>query len=236
MITIDEIAELEKVAELNDGHCDRCHQTIKIYGYNIGRSHAVFLRAMAQKVAETGVNNVDISTIGLAYSVRSQVTKLRFHGLIARIKNNEGAQVARHWLITHKGYDFLNGNKIDEKVLVYNNQVLGHAGRQVNIYTILGEPFDPNEPLYEELPVTPAEAKVYDDVRTPNSHMIVEAIYKSKHYADYFIKDMKYKLRINRLQMGKPVTITAIEYSDPDKHMGRVYPDIASFQKDWKVL
>lgn len=232
MITIDEIAELEKVAELNDGHCDRCHQTIKIYGYNIGRSHAVFLRAMAQKVAETGVNNVDISTIGLAYSVRSQVTKLRFHGLIARIKNDEGAQVARHWLITHKGYDFLNGNKIDEKVLVYNNQVLGHAGRQVNIYTILGEAFDPNEPLYEELPVSPAEAKAYDDLRTNSLPVIYSAVYRGSKYGTLVVGNV-YTLALSKLQVGKPifVTIKEIHMTEPRK-----YKDIAEFQKDWKVV
>lgn len=226
----DQITELEKEAEHNNGKCSKCHQTIKIYRYKINKTHANFLKAMGNAVRDSGVNDVDISTIGIAYSVRSQVTKMRQHGLIARIKNEAGAQVPRHWLITHKGWNFLNGKPIPSYVIVYNNQVLGHDG-VVNIHQALGMAYDPNAPIYEETPVSEPEARVLNDVRQPQRYMVVNAKFKGRDYLGKFKVSQVYELQIKKLEIGKPVEITGIDGTPHD----RVYADIAGFQKDWKI-
>lgn len=227
-MTTDQITELEREAELNDGHCGTCHQTIKFYSYKINRTHANFLRAMVKAVSETGENDVDISTLGLPYSSRSQVAKIRQHGLIARIKNEDGAQIANHWLITHKGWDFLNGVEIPSKVIVFSNQVLGHEGESINIGALLDEPFDKQQPTYTEAPVTEPEARTYEDVRTPKKHMEVTAVYRGSRYNKKLDVGETYRLAIERLQVGHPVIITMPH--------GMTYKDIASFQKDWKAI
>lgn len=227
MQTIEEANALEKIADSNDGHCDRCGQTIKIYRYKVSRSHAVFLRAMAEAVSASGKNDTDIGTIGIAYSVRTQVTKIRQHGLIARVKNAAGAQIPRHWLITSKGWKFLNGEPIPSKVVVFNNQVLGHDGGMVNIYATLGEKRDPEAKQYEEAPVSPAEARTFSDVRQPTLAFSQRATFRGHSYGltGVYKPGASYELVLERLQVGKPVKITA-----PHE---REYPDIAAFQKDW---
>ncbi len=224
----EQIAALEKEAEHNNGRCSKCNQTIKIYRYKINKTHASFLKAMANAVRDTGVNDVDISTIGIAYSTRTQVSKIRQHGLIARIKNAEGKQIPRRWLITHKGWEFLNGQAIPEKVIIYNNQVLGHDGADVTIYKVLSERFDPQEPIYAETPVSEPEARTYSEVRQPKKRMEIQAVYKGRGYDTGYQAGQQYDLVLDRLQLGKPVKVLAPH--------AREYRDIAAFQKDWRAL
>lgn len=211
----------------NGGRCITCSQTIKIYRYKVNKSHAVFLRAMAAKVEDSGKNDVDISTIRLSYSVRTQVTKMRLHGLIARVKDDNGAQKPRRWLITHKGWSFLDQDTIKEKVVVYNNQVLGHEGNLVSIWTVLGEPAVPQTEHIEQEPVTEKESKVYSDVRMAKKTYEVRALFKNKNTGGKFKAGGYYDLTIGNLQMGKPVNILK-----PHKMS---YPDIAAFQRDWQT-
>jgi hypothetical protein len=225
----EQIQELEREAEHNNGRCSKCNQTIKIYRYKINKTHASFLKAMANAVRDTGENDVDISTIGIAYSTRTQVSKIRQHGLIARIKNAEGAQIPRRWLITHKGWEFLNGQPIPEKVVIYNNQVLGHDGANVSIYEVLKQRFDPQEPIYAETPVSEPEARIYSDVRQPKKQLEITAIYKGrKDYSTGYETGQKYELVLDRLQLGKPVKVLAPH--------AREYRDLAAFQKDWRAI
>lgn len=227
----NQITELEKMAESNNGHCISCNQTIKIYHYKINRTHGIFLRAMALEVRTMGVNDVDISTLGLPYSIRSQVTKMRQHGLIARIKGDNGKQIARHWLITHKGYEFLNGTPIMPKVVIYNNQVLGHIGDPITIHSVMGEPGGSTE-KYTEAPITEPEAKLYDDVRTPQKYMIVNAKFKGRDYHGRFKTSQEYELQIKKLEVGNPVRVVGIDGQPYD----REYRDIAAFQQDWMAV
>lgn len=232
MLTNEQIADIEKQAAFNGGRCTNCQQTIKVYRYKLNKAHSQFIKAMANEVRASGVNDVDISTIGLAYSIRSQVTKLRQHGLIARIKNAEGAQIPRRWLVTKKGWAFVNGDKVPSKVVIYANQVLGHEGDMVNIYDVLGEKFDPIAPLYEETPVSEPEARIYKDLKKHFRYSIVDAVFKGRDYKGLFKVSRSYQLQIKRLQIGNPVEIVSID-GKPNK---KKYPDIAAFQKDWKVL
>lgn len=232
MLTNKQIENLEKIADLNDGHCPECLQTIKFYHYKINKTHAQFLRSMAEQIRVTGVNDVDISTIGLAYSIRSQVTKMRQHGLIARVKTNQGTQAARHWLITKKGWSFLNGLPIDSKVIVFNNQVLGHTGGLITIHGVLGEIFNAESPIYEETPVSVPEARTYSEVRSIKKLLNIQAKFKGRDYLGRFKTGQIYSLTIKKLALGQPVEITSID----DQPSTRTYLDIAAFQRDWGAL
>lgn len=231
-MTLQDIAELEKLAEQNDGHCPECHHVIKVYRYTINKSAAIFLRAMANAVDDSGVNDIDISTIGLPYSVRSQVAKIRQHGLLARVKNSAGAQIPSRWLITHKGWDFVNGQEIPKTAVVYNNQTLGHEGGVTTIYKILGEVFDSTAPVYNEEPISPAEARVFNNVRQPQRYMVVTAKFKGRDYSGRFKTSQHYELQIQKLEIGQPVRLQAVD----GKSTTVIYRDIADFRRYWTVV
>lgn len=198
-----------------DGKCKTCGRIIKIYRYHLNSRMARFLRAMAK---ENTKGAIDISKLDLPYSVRTQVTKMRLHGLIARHKV-EGKQVARHWLITHKGWGWLGGVDIEKTVVVYNNQVIGHEGPSITIQRA-----DP-QPLHDEEAISEPEAKTYANVRQRVA-MRVRAIFRGRSWGK-LVKGDSYELDIKTLTVGKPV-----ELSEPIEIS---YKDIAAFHKDWQV-
>ena len=225
MITHDEAVRLEQEAEGNNGRCTRCHQTIKMYRYRINETHVQFIRAMAKAVKDTGVNDVDVSTIGIPYSTRTQSSKLRQHGLIARVKDERGVQVPRHWLITKKGWGFLHGESIPSKVVIYDNQVMGHEGAPINIFQAAKEPYV--APKHEAVSLSEAEASAYTDIRQPKKFMTVDAKYYGSN-TSVLKRFGTYKLTLEKLQVGKPVIVHApIQF---------VYRDIAAFQRDWRIV
>jgi hypothetical protein len=230
MINLLEAERLEREAEQNNGRCPGCHQSIKIYRYTANKAVAIFMRAMANSVRESGINDVDLTTIGLPYSIRTQVAKIRQHGLIARVKDERGTQLASRWLITTKGWAFVNGAAIHKRVIVFNNQVLGHDGGTTTISTILGERFDPNTPLYEEAPVTTAEARTYRDVRKPQRRTEYQAIYRGRK-TDKLMPGEVHTLGIDRLAMGKPIDGTILSAGSQKIQ----YRDIAAFQREWRM-
>lgn len=217
-----EVRELEEAAAVNNGRCDRCGRVIKIYRYKLNATMANFLRRMAEEVKTTDNNDVDIAAIGLTYSQRSQVSKLRLHGLIARVKGENGKQVPGHWLITKKGWDWVSrGVAIASKVVVFENQVLGHDEETITIQEALGEPGLP-----QETPISEPEAQTYSQVRGPLLNHAFMAVYQGQR-AGRLEPGEQYEIEIEKLQVGKPVVMARPET--------RTYRDIAAFQKDWKI-
>lgn len=228
--TPEEIQELERVAEVNDGHCDRCKRVIKIYRYKANRTMALTMRQPYKAYKESGgVNDIDVRDINLVYGQRSQLSKVRLHGLIAHVKD-DGKVVQSHWLITKKGFAWLDGQAIPTKVVNFGNQVLGHEGGTITIHEALGEAPAPEQ--YESEAISTAEAGTYRNIRQPQKHMQMTATYKGHSYGSGGPQtNQTYNLELERLQVGKPVIIVTID-GEPYK---REYKDVAAFQKDWKV-
>lgn len=68
----------------------------------------------------------------------TQQTKLRFHGLIAKIKDDDGKFTGK-WLITSRAAEFLRGDiAIPLKVQTCNNKVIGHDDLTVTIREVYG--------------------------------------------------------------------------------------------------
>lgn len=225
-LTIEQIVSLELEAEQNDGRCSHCTQTIKIYRYTVNKTVAAFMRAIADEASKTGVNDVDISTIGIPYSTRTQVSKIRQHGLIARVKDERNVQIPSRWLVTTKGWNFVNGRDIPARVVVFNNQVLGHDGGTVTIHSVMGERRDPNAPLYIQTPVSEAEARTYNNVRTPLKRFKIHA--KFKGYGSGLKQGSIHELEIERMVVGQPIKLL--------EPIQSTYKDIARFQNDWEVV
>lgn len=69
----------------------------------------------------------------------TQQTKLRFHGLIAKVKDDNGTHTGE-WLITSRAADFLRGDiTVPERVQTMNNEVIGHDDHNVGIREVYGQ-------------------------------------------------------------------------------------------------
>lgn len=223
-LSAEKINEIIAVAAANDGHCDRCLRVIKVYKYGISTMMAGIMKAMAAATKETGQREIDMETLGLTHNERSQVSKMRQHGLIVQAKDGDHKK-ARHWLITTKGWQFLRGEDIPAKVVVFDNQVLGHEGGNANIRRILGEPG-----FYESDPLSTEEAAAYHNVRSePKRKIEYQAIYKGRS-AGYLVAEKTYTIYVERMQLGKPVVLYVDEQPSPME-----YRDIAAFQRSWKI-
>lgn len=223
MIDLAQAQALEKDAQKNDGHCSHCGQTIKIYRYGISNSMVRVLKAMARAGTYAG-QPIDADKLDLKHSERTQLTKLRFHALIAKVKK-DGRQVPRHWVITTKGWQFLGNKPVPAKVIIYGNQVLGHDGGETSIRRVTGMAGD-----FEQEAVSEPEARAYSDVRTPRRNTETTAVYVGHSRPDIDKDGMPVVLKIDRLQMGHPVTVMVGETGPR-----LTYKDIAAFKRDWKV-
>lgn len=220
-LTREEINKLVRVAEKNDGRCDTCHQIIRIYRYPANKTLGHILRKMAAHTLDQEGRQFDIAEVGLDHRLWSQLSKLRFHGLVAKVKDGKGKHIPRRWIITRKGWGWLRGDPIQKYVVVFDNSVLGHEGEGITIGRAEGG-MD-----YTEQPVSTAEAAVIGNAHVPKKDMKLSAIFKGRNYGG-FETGQTYELLLDRLQVGRPVKLLA-----PQE---REYRDIAAFQKDWRAV
>lgn len=205
------------------GHCDTCGSVIKIYRYKINKQIVRVLKAMNEVVKISGENKVNFTKLdNLPYRLQSQRTKMRLHGLIARVKHKDGTQVPNTWLITRKGFDFLNGSTVQEIVVVFNNTVLGHEGRLVSINQVTDE----LEVIQNN--ITTPEAEVYKDVRKPKTGMVKRAVFKGRRYDDRLETGREYEIVLDKLMVGRMITLL--------KPFHMQYRDISAFQNDWRIV
>jgi hypothetical protein len=223
MIDLEQAQKLEKEAQNNNGHCSNCGQTIKIYRYGISTSMVQVLKAMAKATQHPG-QAIDADKLNLKHSERTQLTKMRFHGLIAKVKH-DGRQVPRNWVITTKGWKFLGNKPVQAKVIIYENQVLGHDGGETTIRRIAGLAGD-----FEQEAVSEPEARAYSDVRTPRSQQTITATYRGYMRPNLGQTGIPQTLAVDRLQVGHPVMVTVVDTGDKIE-----YKDIAAFKRDWRV-
>lgn len=96
-----------------------------------------------------------------AYEMLSNITKLRFHGLVAKVKDEDGKHKKGHWLITRRGGQFLRGEiSLPAFAHTLDNRVVEHSGDLVDIKTLRREPraFEQREDItYAPAPTTPGE-------------------------------------------------------------------------------
>ena len=222
MLTSEKIDELQEIAKANDGRCDRCNRVLAIYKYKVNVPMVAFLRAAARSVDDSQKNDFDASTLGLPYSVRTQSSKLRQHGLIARVKGDDGVQLPSRWLITRKGWSFLNGEPVPAKVIVFENQVIGHDGGELTIREVSGEPN-----INESRPITPPESKEYSNLREPRKGWSVRAKYRGITRAG-LERGVVYDVEIKKIVVGQPVEMISPAHIQ--------YHDIARFQSEWQII
>lgn len=221
MVDLQQANALETEARQNDGLCTNCHQSIKIYRYSISTSMVYVLKAIG-KASRMGGDVIDVGKLDLDHNERSQLTKLRLHGLIAKVKKDQH-HIPRHWVVTTKGWQFIGGSDVPAKVVIYNNQVLGHDGGTTNIKRVTGMPGD-----FEKQSISEAESRTYASIRKPEYDKVVTAEYLG-YSSGEFVKGQEYTIKMSRLQVGKPLHVQTPMGGEQE------YKDVAAFARTWKV-
>lgn len=215
---------VEVLIKANDGICSNCHQTIAIDRYNVNQQMGLVLATMADRVRLTSSNAVNFDDIDLPYKLASQRSKMRLHGLIAKVKRADGTHVKNTWLITRKGWNWLGGAPIDKTVVAYNNQVLGHEGALVTLKQVTGDV------TLERQPIEESEAAVLQDVRTESRSQTMQAQFRGfpAGYGNRVQSGATYDIEIDHMVVGKPIKMI--------KPVQHDYRDIAAFLRDWRIV
>ncbi len=122
---------------MDDQICEHCGAKIRRYWHKITPGLVKTLVKVYKRVSEKEQNLVQMNELPLDHSEYGNFQKLRFHALIAKYKEN-GEWVARQWVITHRGANFLKGiEKIPARVQTYRNHVVGHDLKTLNVGEVM---------------------------------------------------------------------------------------------------
>lgn len=106
--------------------CPYCHQRLT-YELAIDRGTVETLKTIASYIKKKGINAVhltkELQGKGLTAYQIGNVSRLRFHGLIAKIKGEAG-----NYCLTRKGIAFLEGREIPKIAFIQKSQA-GHGAK-----------------------------------------------------------------------------------------------------------
>lgn len=119
--------------------CTHCGARLRKYKVSLSRGIINTLIKFRQAVIAKDENKIHLleDMQGRDYQLTrhewNNFSRLRFHGLVAKYKEN-GQHVSGYWLLTKRGADFLNGKiTIPHSVEVFRNRVVSHSEHKVNI-------------------------------------------------------------------------------------------------------
>lgn len=120
--------------------CEYCGATTRKYWYCITPGLIDILLILLDYVHSKNSNNFSAKEVRdrLKPFQYTQMTKLRYHGLIAKIKNGNEVFTGE-WLITGRAAQFLRGDiTIPLKVQTHRNKVIGYDDINVSVREIYG--------------------------------------------------------------------------------------------------
>lgn len=139
----DDKIEIELTDEENI--CPHCGAKMQAYWHKLTPGLVGALVKLRAGVDKSKVNHInpdkdlDGTPHELKKNERSNLSKLRFHGLIAKYKEG-GERIQGEWLITRRGFAFLRGEEaVPSKVKTYRNKVVDHDPRLITISEVFGE-------------------------------------------------------------------------------------------------
>lgn len=129
--------------------CPACGQTVKLYKRKLNSAMAYGL-ILLTRCQEQGYFHIEdfLKTQECPSSIRGDIPKLRYFGLIQAMKTTEtgGPAKAGYYIVTQKGRDFVDGKlTVPKSVNLYNNKQYGFSEDHVNIKRALGSKFNYNE-------------------------------------------------------------------------------------------
>lgn len=115
------------------------------------------LRKMIRAVRVTGINEIHLTndTVGTPYELThseiNNVTRLRFHGLVAKVyeigPDGEKKRKQGYWLVTRRAAQFFKGEiELPYSVTVFNDRIISKGERKVRVSEVMG-----TEPYFETI-------------------------------------------------------------------------------------
>lgn len=120
-------------------HCDHCGASLKKFWHRLSPGLVRSLIKFRRAIHEHNRNSLHLyndlkSENELTVAEQMNWTKLRFHGLVAK------APEEKHWLLTHRGAQFLNGEiQIPKRVQTFRNHVIAKDEAMVTVKDVIGE-------------------------------------------------------------------------------------------------
>lgn len=132
---LDSLSDIKR-----DDQCPYCSAGLKEYWHKLTPMLVNGLVKMKQKIINKNENRIHLQDdLSLSKTEYNNFQKLRFHGLIAHCKNEDGSRDSGYWLITKRGSEFLKGSlSIPDRVKTFRNHVVGHSTHLVSIAGVIG--------------------------------------------------------------------------------------------------
>lgn len=117
-------------------NCGEIHLPAPAHKEVLNKMKVVMLRRAADHVIKTMDNKFMVREISRPeeYSMFHNFQKLRYHGLIAPIRDENGKKLKGQWLITRNGWAFVRGEiELSKFVLVANNHIRERSEKKVSL-------------------------------------------------------------------------------------------------------
>ena len=143
--------------------CPACKQTCT---YILGLDHGSvdILKQVARFIGKKGINAVhprkEMEGVWLTSNQVGNLSRLRFHGLIAAVRGNRG-----NYLLTRKGADFLRGTSIPRYAIISKAEKhqIGYFAPESITCVINDFRGDLSEPYWEGINYTIEEGRIIQD-------------------------------------------------------------------------
>jgi len=127
--------------------CQGCGREMGAYELTITPGIMNALRKMIHSVRLKGVNSIHlVKDTDLTHNEINNITRLRFHGLVAKYYDSVNGTKKRrwgYWLVTKRAADFIKGQiELPVSVTVFNDRIVSKSETLVDIDDVMGsEPY-----------------------------------------------------------------------------------------------
>ena len=118
--------------------CPYCGASLKMFWHKLTPGLVLTLVKIHRAIAKKKENRIHThKEMTLTTSEHMNMTKLRFHGLIAKCRK-DGKIERGYWLITRRGAQFLRGEiAVPKRVQTFRNKVVNHDLENVTIKDVM---------------------------------------------------------------------------------------------------
>lgn len=118
--------------------CPHCGANMKEWKHSLTRGLVDILMKFGNTVSRSGKNDVHIKEMGFTVNQFNNFQKLRYFGLVAKVRNDEDMHIQGHWLITRRGWLFLKGDiAVHKSIKTFRNSITERSEEKVKIYEVL---------------------------------------------------------------------------------------------------
>jgi hypothetical protein len=134
MTTVDE-------TERHSNICPHCGAKMQAYWQRLSPGLVQTLVKFRHAVLKKGENKIHVpKEVDFTKNEYNNFQRLRYHALVAKVKDKEGKRLSAYWLITRRGNQFCKGEAtIPEKVKTFRNKIVEYGDKKVKINQVIDQ-------------------------------------------------------------------------------------------------